>query len=377
MADDWTETVPVLDRFTSVADSSVYAPLPDDWLIGITDVVDSTKAIEAGRYKAVNLAGASSISAVSNALGGDTPLFVFGGDGVRFAVPPADGPAAADALARAAMWVKRELNLELRVGMTRVAQARAAGLDARVALWRASEHVRYAMFTGGAMEWADRQLKSNAINLAPGPVDTEPDLAGLSCRWGPLIPTQGIVLSLIIKPVSGTPERRFAETISEVLAVLGDAATLNPVPASGPDVDWLSRAIAFHCETAREGQRGWWRCLPKIMTTALVWATFRLGLRIGRFDPDRYRREMAANTDFRKFDDGLLLTVDCSQDAADRLSGILDGAVGAGVVRYGLHVQDRALITCIVPSAANSDHMHFVDGAGGGYASAAKHMRGP
>ena len=43
----------------------------------------------------------------------------------------------------------------------------------------------------------------------------------------------------------------------------------------------------------------------------------------------------------------------------------------AGAVRFGLHRQDAALMTCFVPSYSASDHVHFVDGARGGYASAA------
>jgi hypothetical protein len=33
-------------------------------------------------------------------------------------------------------------------------------------------------------------------------------------------------------------------------------------------------------------------------------------------------------------------------------------------------------MTCVVPSALTPDHMHFVDGAGGGYAAAASRLRG-
>lgn len=33
--------------------------------------------------------------------------------------------------------------------MTRVAEARASGYDVRVAFWQVSDHLRYAMFTGG------------------------------------------------------------------------------------------------------------------------------------------------------------------------------------------------------------------------------------
>jgi hypothetical protein len=33
------------------------------------------------------------------------------------------------------------------------------------------------------------------------------------------------------------------------------------------------------------------------------------------------------------------------------------------------------LITCLVPSVLQDDHLHFLDGAGGGYALAAKGLK--
>jgi hypothetical protein len=87
MTDHWHETLPVLDDFSQIIDPSQYVPLPGDWCIGIADVVNSTDAIKAGHYKAVNLAGAGTISAVANELERDLNLFIFGGDGARFAVP--------------------------------------------------------------------------------------------------------------------------------------------------------------------------------------------------------------------------------------------------------------------------------------------------
>ena len=67
--DDFYSRLPVFDGFRAITDPARYQPLPDDWLLGLTDVVHSTSAIEAGRYKAVNIAGASVIAAVTNALG--------------------------------------------------------------------------------------------------------------------------------------------------------------------------------------------------------------------------------------------------------------------------------------------------------------------
>jgi hypothetical protein len=375
MTDKWRDAVPVLDSIAQVADPARYVPLPDDWLIGVSDVVDSTKAIADGRYKSVNLAGASTISAVANALGGKLALFVFGGDGARFAVSPAQAQSAADALSRVAMWAKRDLELELRVAMTSVAEARAAGFDCRVAFWHASDDVRYAAFTGGGLEWAEAQMKSGAIGLAPAAAELEPDLTGLSCQWGAVRPKRGRIVSLIIKMAPGASEARFAEILSTVPAVLGELTSLNPLPVAGPDLGRPASAIALQARIAHKGRPGWWRRCRVTVTTALIWLVFKLGIPIGRFDPARYRREISLNADFRKFDDGLMMTVDCSADEAARLGAKLQDAAREGVIRYGMHMQDEALITCIVPSVMAADHMHFIDGAGGGYAAAARQLR--
>ena len=376
--DPFLARVPVLDEFRRVADEDGYAALPDDWRIGVSDVVDSSGAIAAGRYKAVNLAGAGSISAVANALGGRLRLFAFGGDGAAFAIPPADAGAAADALARAATWARRDLGLDLRAGMTTVAAIRAAGHDVRAAFWRASDDVHYAMFAGGGVGWAEAELKRGALALPPAGPEDEPDLTGLSCRWGPIESTRGRILSLIVKPAPGAAPARFARVARRLVATLERAGGANPVPAEGPEVRWPPASMmAIHARIAERGRSRLRRGVSAVLFTVMAWLIFRLGLRVGGFDPARYRREVAANTDFRKFQDGLMMTVDCDERAEARLRALLHAAERAGVVRYGLHAQDEALMTCIVPSALTADHMHFIDGGGGGYASAARRMRGP
>jgi hypothetical protein len=373
LTDPWLETVPVLADFAQVAETSRYAPLPDDWRIGVSDVINSTAAIESGRYKAVNLAGAGTISAVANALEGHLPLFAFGGDGARFAVPPDQADIAADALSRVAGWAERELGLRMRVGMTCVSEVRAAGSDARAAFWQASEHVRYAMFAGGGLEWAEAQLKAGVIGLPTA--DEEPNLTGLSCQWGPILPTNGTIVSLIVKPGPAASETSFAETTARLVELIEECGGQSPLPEHGPEVRWPSGEMGLQSRIAQDGRSLLSRRIHVLATASLSWLVFKLGLRIRGFDPDRYRREIAVNTDFRKFDDGVMMTVDCTARAAMQIRRMLDRAVADGSVRYGLHEQEAALMTCIAPSLTTSDHMHFIDGAGGGYASAARQMR--
>src|SRR5713226_2380100 len=112
--------IAVFRGFGSLMDPALYSPLPDDWSIGVADIVESTRAIAEARYKAVNMAGASVIAAVTNALDGREFPFVFGGDGASFAVSPDDLDRAHDALAATATWVEEDLNLVMRVALVPV-----------------------------------------------------------------------------------------------------------------------------------------------------------------------------------------------------------------------------------------------------------------
>ena len=50
-----------------IADFKSYIPVPDDRIVALADIRGSTKEIQDGRYKEVNMAGAASITAILNA----------------------------------------------------------------------------------------------------------------------------------------------------------------------------------------------------------------------------------------------------------------------------------------------------------------------
>ena len=368
--------VPAFTDFNGVVDPAVYRPLPDDWLIGMTDMIGSTEAIAAGRYKAVNMAGAAAITAVANALGHRDFPFVFGGDGAALAVPPDAEPTAAKALADTATWVGETLELGLRAAMVRVSDIREAGGDVRVARFAASAGVSYAMFSGGGLAWAENAMKAGRFALPSAPAGARPDLSGLSCRWTPIESRNGAILSLILVPAEAADQDAVADMVRALLSTINKHdRDGHPVPAAGPTPSWTPAGLDLEQRVPRGRRRrsmGW---LSLRVQTVLAWALFRSGLRLGGFDPDRYRMETALNTDFRKFDDALRLTVDCDETAIAKITAILEDARASGLIRYGLHRQGAALMTCFVPSVLTNDHMHFLDGADGGYASAAAAMK--
>src|SRR5665213_1822048 len=162
--------IPVFRGFGRLMDPKLYSPLPDDWSIGVADIVESTKAIAEARYKAVNMAGASVIAAVANALQGREFPFVFGGDGASFAVSPDDLDRTREALAASAIWVEESLNLVMRVALVPVAAVRAQGLDVRVARFGPSPNLSYAMFSGGGLGWAEAAMKRGEFAVGGGTV---------------------------------------------------------------------------------------------------------------------------------------------------------------------------------------------------------------
>lgn len=85
--------------FGQVVDLTGYRPVPDDWVVLISDVTGSTAAIADGRYKDVNMLGAATITAITNACGEADIPYTFGGDGGVVVVPPGAGRRAGSALA--------------------------------------------------------------------------------------------------------------------------------------------------------------------------------------------------------------------------------------------------------------------------------------
>lgn len=365
--------LPKFPNFEAILDPEAFRSLPADWVIGLTDVVNSTEAIGMGRYKAVNIAGAAAISAMTNALGTQSIPFAFAGDGCAFALPRGDAALAREVLAATAAWVRDDLDLSLRAALVPVEAIRQAGLDVRVALFAPSEHVAYAMFDGGGVAFAEAEMKEGRFRIEPAGAGVRPDLTGLSCRWLPMKSRRGEMVSIIVRPSTGATAQ-FRESVGALLSLLRDGE--HPVPQDGPSAGVVLPGIRLEALASRGAGRFWPRLVRTFAHNLMGWFLFATGWRVGTFDPGDYRRMISQNADARKFDDGLMLTLDCDVALRARIRTFLEDAAARGLVRFGMVTQDAALMTCIVPSYQDRGHYHFIDGAGGGYAAAAKAMEG-
>lgn len=218
-------------------------------------------------------------------------------------------------------------------------------------------------------------MKRGEFAVSPAPAGTQPDLSGLSCRFEEIPASRGLILSVLVVPAPGVDASAFREVIEDIIGRIERSPEAGrPVPSGGPPLRWPPAGLDYEARAVRGGS------LAKRRAAALAYTLFafvimRFGIKVGGFVPKTYVQQVVENSDFRKYDDGLRMILDCTEELAASLAGRLAAAASAGIVRYGLHRQDAAMMTCFTPSAMRPDHVHFIDGARGGYASAATALK--
>ena len=365
------------DDFAGVTDPGNYVAAPDDWIIVLADIEGSTEAAQAGRYKDVNLVGAACITAPLNVTRGLDLPYVFGGDGATLLIPPNVREVVAQALVRTRRLATREFRLELRVGMVPVAEVMNSGRRVLVAKFALSPGNHLAMFAGGGLELADRLVKdSAAFRLEQEDDGSPPDLEGLSCRWEPCRSERGQMLSLMVRALEPDSLALQREVVASLAAILDETPEqAEPVRASNLRFVWPPAGLPAEARLTR-GRSGLWRRGAWLYLESFLQALAeRFGLRIGPYDGRSYRAELRRNTDHRKVADALQMVLDCTASQVDAIERYLEQMRGDGRIVYGLHRADRAMMTCLVFSLEQSRHVHFVDGANGGYALAALQLK--
>jgi len=173
--------------------------------------------------------------------------------------------------------------------------------------------------------------------------------------------------------VQGAPDLR--EIHANVMRLAGQESDARPVRLDTLRARWPPKGFVLEARARRHGGPLALSILWVLCETLVVWLVLLRGRPIGNFDPHRYRREITTNTDFCKHDDTLCFVIDSPLEAIEPIRQYLDGCAAEQGVRCGMDVADTALMTCLVTSTADSLHVHFVDGGGGGYTNAAKNLK--
>jgi len=162
---------------------------------------------------------------------------------------------------------------------------------------------------------------------------------------------------------------------TEIMRLAGQDGDPRPARPETLRSVWPPRDFMLEARArCRGGWLPWWT-LRVLAETLLAKVVIERGKPVGTFDPQRYMQEIRSNTDFCKHDRTLCFVIDCALPRIDAIRAYVEASATAQRFDWGMNVSDTALMTCLVTSETEGLHVHFVDGGGGGYTSAARQLK--
>jgi Protein of unknown function (DUF3095) len=187
---------------------------------------------------------------------------------------------------------------------------------------------------------------------------------------------RGHMLTLLVRPLVPDALALQREIVRALADILGDApGSASPIRAENMRFVWPPRGLRAEAIAVR-GR------VPYALYWLGIWAQSwlqalaqRFDLKMGAYDAPAYRAELQRNSDHRKVADTLHMVLDCTAAESAAIEAYLAALHAHGRIAFGTRRADRAMMTCLVFSLEQSRHVHFIDGADGGYALAALQLK--
>ncbi|MBF0311363.1 MAG: DUF3095 domain-containing protein [Magnetococcales bacterium] len=368
--------LPPIREFGQIFQFDHYQPVPETWLVVMSDIQGSTEAIRQGRYKEVNLLGAMTIAGLLNLAPEMELPFVFGGDGATLLLPASLAAPARQVLSATVRLARNEFGLTLRAGMIPMTVIHQAGQEIRVACLSLAERSSQALMMGNGLALAEALLKdpsATACRVPEAQADEKADYSGLECRWQNLLSPQGEMVSLLVEarsPVPAEQKEVYTRVLAAIETLCGSSGQRRPVAPDQLKLTFAAQSLDLENRVHHPAQNLWQRLVRR-------WK-LRLENSLGQLlmhtwkgtNWSAYPALVAATSDCEKFD-GLLRMIFASQPRRRlELTALLEQWRQQGDLHYGLHTSEQAHMTCLVYQRMGRQ-FHFVDGADGGYAVAA------
>ncbi|MCK5360356.1 MAG: DUF3095 domain-containing protein [Gammaproteobacteria bacterium] len=382
--DQFYADLPVYDDMRCIIEPDRPQQVPADWYVIIADVISSTVAIENGQYREINTIGVSAIIAVLNITEGIEIPYVFGGDGATICVPESLLSRATEALSATIDMTRESFGLELRVGYLSVSEVLRNGASFKISRCRMSPHLVNAMLVGDGVAYVESVVKGEIRNSnykeVYGSVGHQADYSGFECRWQEIPSRHGETISLLLKATASTgadETKTYTEILDLIEDIYGDESEHHPVDLAGLNLSFSAKKLSQEQNIRTYGRGAVYKALYAIkllfqnILGTLLFSKLLAGVAKGW---QCYKTELIRNTDYRKFDGMLKMIMAGTKVQREKLLIEFDEYESQKKIIYGIHVSNAAQITCLV-NDRKQDHIHFVDGAGGGYTLAAMQFK--
>ncbi len=364
-----------LEAFTLFEDFTIdshYRELPDSWFVVMTDIKGSTKAIQEGRYRDVNLIGAASIIVATKVNGSRDFPFVFGGDGATLLIGPDVIDELMNRLSSLRDLARANFNLELRVAKVSVKELIHLNKKIEVAKYQLSHGCSMALMRGDGIQTAEYLIKNHPEKYEyETQSKTEADLTGLTCRWKPTPSKNGKIFTLIIQ--SRKNELMIFEKIIKDLKLIFPEGLDSYNPADHQNGKYKSILENIKNESHFYKNPFNLSFIKRILEIIPAFFIFNFKLNIA--GAQEYVRATKSHSDFIKFDNTLRMVIDCDEGKISQVKRILFEMYQSGEIFFGTHEADESIMTCFVEGLNQGEHIHFIDSGSGGYALAAIQLK--
>jgi len=370
-----------VSTFPELLELATYRQVPEDWYVLVADIKGSTQAIENNRYQDVNTLGASCIIAVLNACEMLEIPYIFGGDGASLCVPPDCLEASLAALKGTAAISEQAYNLQLRTGFLPVSVLTADRIPLLVSKLRISPGATQASFTGGGLQAAENWLKECPERYSiPEHIVADADFSGLQCRWDRIPSPKEETVSVLIESRCDTLEKQtqiYRNVMQRITDIYGSRDEHHPLQADKLSMSYSQEKLQSEYRLFTRN-RSWFYRLWYAVKMRLIAFTGSMvmekSISVSGYNWGHYKTDMIANSDHRKFDDMLRMVLAGNAEQRKKLEACLEEEFQQGTLYYGTSVSSASLLTCLI-FQSGVDHFHFVDGADGGYALAARQLK--
>ncbi|MBE5321524.1 DUF3095 domain-containing protein [Pedobacter sp. MR2016-19] len=339
------------------------------WCVIITDIKRSTAAVNSGLHENVNLIATGSIVAVLNiAFKANISVpFFFGGDGATFIVPPGIVDDVMKSLLKYKENTLLNFNLDLRTGIIPVEEIYKNGHTLKICRFSSSETFSIPIVLGDGLAYAEQIIKGENYLLADhNTASDEIDLSGMQCRWDKIEPPENsdeVVTLVVIASEIAQQAAVFSKVILHLDQIYGSQEKRQPI-----SVPKLIFRTSFNSLGKEMKHR-----LGKIKFLEFIKSWFINVYGYIYFRTDRgkkYLRQLVEMSDTLVVDGRINTVITGTAKQRLALEQALNQLEKNNEILYAFYVSGESVMSCYVRDLED-DHIHFVDGADGGYTQAA------
>jgi len=258
--------------------------------------------------------------------------------------------------------------MHLRVGAVQVKELYAQNIALNVAKQKVSKDYYQALFQGGGMSEADHLIKNNQqYRFEDMQTDLDADFSGLECRWQDILSNKDETISLLIYAKEA---KVYEDVLTYINQHLGRHEQRQPVQESNLHLSFSPLQLYHEANAKFKGFEKFKFLSNIFLINIFGYFLMKFNLKTQDTQWGKYKEQITLTTDSEKFDDMLRMICSVSKEERVHLEEYLEKAYQNSQVCYGIHVSDRALMTCLIFERMGSQ-VHFVDAADGGYAMAA------